>query len=460
MEGNVEQPRVTRIEALLIILGILFIIGISLIVFAADPHIPIFLALLLLIGYSMIKKVNWKVTEKGIIQGVASGIIPILIFMFIGVLISVWVSAGTIPTLIYYSFHLISMEWFLPSVFVATAVIGICIGSSFTTASTIGVSFMALGGMLELDPAMTAGAVVSGALVGDKMSPLSDTTNLAASVSKVDLFEHIRHLLWTTVPLFVIAFIFYTIIGQSPVEADMQTINVLMNDLHESFLVHPATLLPAAVIVILAVRRVSAIPSMAAGIVMGIVVTMFVQPDYSVGDYMTFMQDGFVLESGNDQLDEMLSRGGIQDMMWSVSLLILTLSMGGVLSELGIIEKLLEALSSMVKTTGRLVLSTALTGIGINISLGEQYMSVILTGEAFEQRYEQMGIKRKNLSRVLENAGTLINPLIPYGVSGVFMASVLGVDVLQYLPYALFCLLGPAIVILYGFAGFQIDEKK
>ncbi|WP_158734950.1 Na+/H+ antiporter NhaC [Alteribacillus sp. YIM 98480] len=460
MEDKPIKPRIGKIEAFAILLIILLIIGVSLIRFEAPPHIPIFVSIVLLICYSFLKKVSWKITEKGIVDGVTSGILPILIFILIGVLISIWISAGTIPTLIYYSFVLISTDFFLPSVFVATAIIGVCIGSSFTTASTIGVSFMALGGLLGMNPAMTAGAVVSGALLGDKMSPLSDTTNLASSVSKVDLFEHIRHMLWTTIPLFIITLALYFAIGSTSADADTTTIDALMNELYGYYPIHPLTLLPAVVIVFLAVRKISAIPSMIAGIISGIAVAIIMQPGYAIGDYMLFMQDGFTSQSGNEQLDEMLSRGGIQEMMWPVSLLLLTLSMGGLLSTLGIIDKVLEAISSFVKTTGRLVLSTALTGIGINISLGEQYMSVILTGEAFEQKYKQMGLARKNLSRVLENAGTLINPLIPYGVSGVFMASVLEVDVLQYLPYAFFCLLGPVIVAVYGFTGFSMVKMN
>ncbi|MFB4166127.1 Na+/H+ antiporter NhaC [Alteribacillus sp. JSM 102045] len=460
MEEKYIKPAISKIEAMIVLVSILLIIGVSLIRFEAPPHIPIFISIILLVGYSFIKKVSWKFTEKGIVDGVTSGIIPILIFILIGVLISIWITAGTIPTLIYYSFQLISTEFFLPSVFVVTAVIGVCIGSSFTTASTIGVSFMALGGLLGMNPAMTAGAVVSGALLGDKMSPLSDTTNLASSVSKVDLFEHIRHMMWTTIPMFVISLIVYFAIGHTSSDAQTDTIIGLMNELYGYYSVHPLTLLPAAIIVFLALRKVSAIPAMIAGIVSGIAVAVIMQPGFGIGDYMVFMQDGFTSKSGNEQLDEMLSRGGIQEMMWPVSLLILTLSMGGLLSKLGIIEKVLEAISSLVKTTGRLVLSTALTGIGINISLGEQYMSVILTGEAFEQKYQQIGLARKNLSRVLENAGTLINPLIPYGVSGVFMTSVLEVDVLQYLPYAFFCLLGPVIVTIYGFTGLSMVKNK
>ncbi|SFF02507.1 Na+/H+ antiporter NhaC [Alteribacillus iranensis] len=444
--------------AVIVLSLILTLIAVSLIVFEAPPHIPILLAVMFLIGYGMWREVEWYRIQTGIVDGVRAGIIPILIFIFIGVLISVWISAGTIPTMIYYSFHMISLDFFLPSIFIVTAIVGVCIGSSLTTVSTIGVSFMALGGFMDMNPAVTAGAIVSGAMLGDKMSPLSDTTNLASSVAKVDLFTHIRHMIWTAIPMAVITFIIYLVLGSGSSTGN-GGLDKMMNDLHDHFSVHPISLLPALVIVILAVKRIPAIPAMMGGIVSGFVVILITQPGYSVSDYMTFMQDGFTSHTGNSDLDEMLTRGGIQEMMWPISLLILTLSMGGLLSTLGVINKILSAAQELMNTTGKLVLSTVLAGIGINVTLGEQYMSVILPGEAFVDKYERMGLARENLSRTLENAGTLMNPLIPYGVCGVFMASVLDVDVFAYLPYAIFCLLGPVFALLYGFTGFTMKKN-
>ena len=311
---------------------------------------------------------------------------------------------------------------------------------------------------MDMNPAVTAGAIVSGAMLGDKMSPLSDTTNLASSVAKVDLFTHIRHMIWTAIPMAVITFIIYLVLGSGSSTGN-GGLDKMMNDLHDHFSVHPISLLPALVIVILAVKRIPAIPAMMGGIVAGFVVILITQPGYSVSDYMSFMQDGFTSHTGNSDLDEMLTRGGIQEMMWPISLLILTLSMGGLLSTLGVINKILSAAQELMNTTGKLVLSTVLAGIGINVTLGEQYMSVILPGEAFVDKYERMGLARENLSRTLENAGTLMNPLIPYGVCGVFMASVLDVDVFTYLPYAIFCLLGPVFALLYGFTGFTMKKN-
>ncbi|WP_018923458.1 Na+/H+ antiporter NhaC [Salsuginibacillus kocurii] len=447
-------------EAVAVILGILTVIGVGLIAYEAPPHVPIFFVVMLLVVYSFVRRVPWRETEAGMIQGIQAGIVPIVIFILIGVLISVWMSAGTIPTFIYYSFQVIDPSIFVASVFVVTAVVGVSIGSSFTTASTIGVSFMTLAAMMDMNLALVAGAVVSGALVGDKMSPLSDTTNLASSVGRVDLFEHIRHMMWTTLPAFVITLLLYLIIGSGGTNVDMSALQVLMGEMHEAQIIHPLSLLPAVVIVILAVRRTPAIPTMLAGIGTGLLVTIFMNPGYSVSEFLLFIQEGYAPATENEELNEMLAQGGIEGMMWPVSLLILTLSMGGMLQSFGLIQQLMTMVQSFVKSSGRLITSTVGTALGINLTLGEQYMSVILTGKAYEERYQDLGLARKNMTRAIENGGTLINAIIPYGVSGVFMASVLEVDVLAFAPFAFFCLLGPILALLYGWTGKSMPKEE
>ncbi|MDT8861861.1 Na+/H+ antiporter NhaC [Alkalihalobacillus sp. MEB130] len=447
-------------EALLIIGMILSVIGVSLIHFAAHPHVPIFIVIILIIGYGLLKRVPWPALEEGMIKGVKSGIVPIMIFMLIGVLIAVWMASGTIPTLIAYSFQIVSTDYFLPSAFIATAIMGISVGSAFTTVSTIGVAFMAVGTILGIPMAMVAGAVISGSLVGDKLSPLSDTTNLASSVAKTDLFEHIRHMLWVGIPAFAISLILFIIIGRTNTTVNPESMEEMLTSLQEAAIVHPFALLPAVCIIVMAIMKKSAIPTMILGIVVGIATSIILRGDIMIADWMNLIQNGYMSGAANEEIANILDRGGIQSMMWAVSLLLLTLSMGGLLSVLGVIENLIQSIQGAVKTTGRLVLSTVFTGIGINASLGEQYMSIILTGEAFEKRYKEMGFSGKHLSKVLESGGTVINPLLPYGVSGVFMSSVLGVPVLSYLPFALFCLLCPLITIVYGFTGVSFSKNK
>ncbi|WP_088036183.1 Na+/H+ antiporter NhaC [Evansella clarkii] len=447
-------------EALLIIAIILSVIGVSLIHYGAHPHVPIFIVIIFIIGYGFIKRVPWSDLEEGMIKGVKSGIVPIMIFMLIGVLIAFWMESGTIPTLIAYSLHIVSTDYFLPSAFIATTVVGISLGSAFTTISTIGVAFMAVGSILGIPLPMVAGAVISGALVGDKLSPLSDTTNLASSVAKSDLFEHIRHMLWVGIPAFTISLILFIIIGRTNTTVQPERMEEMLTSLQETAIVHPFALLPAVCIIVMAIMKKSAIPTMIIGITAGLVTSILLRGDILIADWMHLIQNGYISGAANENLANILDRGGIQSMMWAVSLLLLALSMGGLLSVLGVIERLIQLIQGAVKTTGRLVLSTVLSGIGINASLGEQYMSIILTGEAFQKRYKEMGFTGKQLSKVLESGGTVINPLIPYGVSGVFMSSVLGVPVLSYLPFVFFCLLCPLITIVYGFTGVSFSKNN
>ncbi|WP_245579687.1 Na+/H+ antiporter NhaC [Alteribacter aurantiacus] len=453
-----REPKVSRIEAVAVIGMILATIGVSLVYLDAQPHVPIFLVILLLALFNTIKKQPWSFVEEGLVKGIRSGIIPVIIFMLIGILIAVWMQSGTIPTLIAYSFQVISTEYFLPSVFIVTAIVGMAVGSSFTTASTIGIAFMTLGSILGMDLAMVAGAVVSGALLGDKMSPLSDTTNLASSVCKVDLFEHIRHMMWTAVPATLISMVLFFIIGRAQEPTATSEVNEWIATLTANTHVTVFALLPALVMGVMAIRKTPAIPTMIAGIVSGFIVAVILDGQVAASQWMVLVQEGFTATTGTEDIDTLLTRGGIQDMMWATSLLILALGMGGILSRLNIIDTLISAIRSAVNNRGKAVLSTTLSAIGINISLGEQYMSVVLTGEAYEKQYRKLGLKGKHLSKTLEAGGTVINPLIPYGVSGVFMTSVLGVPVLSFLPFAFFCLLCPIITIIYGFTGISMKD--
>ncbi|WP_096187829.1 Na+/H+ antiporter NhaC [Evansella halocellulosilytica] len=461
MGDNNSAIHIRGWESVIILFSILVVIGSSLFLFEAEPHVPIFIVILLLITWGKLRKFEWKTIENGMIKGVQSGIVPVIIFMLIGVLIAVWMKSGTIPTLIAFSFEIISIEYFLLSVFLVTAIIGISIGSSFTTASTIGVAFMALGTALDFNLAMVAGAVVSGAMFGDKMSPMSDTTNLASSVCKVDLFEHIRHMLWTTIPAFIITGIIFFTISSGAETANISQVEAWIEAFASVTTVHWLAMLPAIVMLFAAIKKLPAIPTMILGIVSGVAVSVVLQQGgVNISEWMSLIQNGFEASTGNEQVDDILSSGGIQSMMWAVSLLLLALSMGGILSELNVIQSLMSAIHKLVETRGKIVLSTVLSGIGINLSLGEQYMSVVLTGEAYERRYKEMGYTGKHLSKVLESGGTVINPLIPYGVSGVFMASVLNVPVLSFAPFAFFCLLCPIITVIYGFTGVSMKKQQ
>ncbi|WP_050614555.1 Na+/H+ antiporter NhaC [Bacillus testis] len=431
-------------EAALILFLIIALLSTGIIYFSVSPHLPMIFSIMLLLAFGFIKKVPIKEMERGLLEGASSGLGAIYIFFFIGMLISSWMISGTIPTLMYYGFQLFSEMPLYFSAFIVTSIVGICIGSAFTTSATIGVAFLGMASAVDASLAVTAGAIVSGAFLGDKMSPLSDTTNLASETVGVPLFEHIKNMLWTTVPGFVISAAIFFVLSPAAGEKTGD-IAAFLHALQENSFISPLALLPFVVVALMAILRVSAIPTLSFGILSAIIIAFLQDSAVTVQQMADILFSGFVMESDLPQLNDVLSRGGIESMMFSVSLVLLALGMGGLLFRLGIIPSLLNAIEASLKNVFSLITATALTAIGINFFIGEQYLSILLTGKTYEGQYDKLGYARKTLARVLEDTGTVINPLIPWGVSGVFVSGVLGVSTLDYLPFAFFCLMGPVL---------------
>lgn len=445
-------------EALILILLILGGVSFSIIKYEAVPHIPIVLAIFVLFLYGMIKRVSVKDLENGMIEGAKSGLGAVMIFFFIGMLISSWMASGTIPTFIYLALEFVNGKFFYCVVFIVTSLVGVSIGSSLTTAATLGVAFMSVSSALEFSLPITAGAIISGAFFGDKMSPLSDTTNLASMTVKVDLFEHIKNMMWTTGPAFLLSLILFAFLSPSEASASFAKISLLKETLQSLNLVHLYSLLPFILLSFLAIKRVSAIITLSAGILSSIVLAFFIQEDFTFSMMMKLLFSGFEMKSGLEEIDMLLGRGGMESMMFSITLVLLALALGGLLFKLGIIEALLSGISAFLNKVPLLVFSTVTTAIGINFLVGEQYLSILLTGNTFERPFKKAGLHLKNLSRILEDAGTVINPLVPWGVCGVFLAGVLGVETFDYAPYTFFCLLSPIITLFFGFTGFRITK--
>ncbi|MBN3523570.1 Na+/H+ antiporter NhaC [Paenibacillus apiarius] len=448
---------VTLKESMFLLVVLLAIIGTCIIGLGLSPQVPILISLGAVILFAKFKGVSWEIIHKGIQNGIMPGLIPILIFMLIGALISVWIAAGTIPTIMVYGFGILSAKFFLPSVFVICALVGITVGSSFTTISTVGIAFFGMGQIMGYHSALTTGAIISGAFLGNNISPLSDTTNLASAIAEVDLFDHIRNMMRTMIPSFIISLVFFGVAGHAKVLSTGAQIDELVNTLHSSFTISAVTLIPVLVLFLCAWRKIPAIPTLLLSIASTICITYIYHPHTSFVEISNLMQDGFISHTGVESVDVLLTRGGMQSMMWSVSLILLALSLGGLLVELNIIKTLISKISAFVSTKGKLILMTALCAIGINILLGEQYLSIILPGEAFKPQFEELNLHPRNLSGIVANAGAAFNALIPWGVSGVFITGTLGVSTLEYLPFAIFCIIAPVINILLGFL---IKEKK
>lgn len=448
------KPIEAAITTLIILGGISYFIIYSQMV----PHIPIMLALIGLMCYGILKKVKIADLESGMTEGAKSGMGAVLIFFFIGMLVSSWMASGTIPTFVYLAMELVNGKFYFAIVFIVTAFIGISIGSAFTTAATLGVAFISVSTAMGISPVITAGAIVSGAFFGDKMSPLSDTTNLASMVVGVDLFEHIRNMAWTTVPAFFISFILFAFLSPENIPSNFENMKVIKLSLLEMNLVHWYSIIPFLVLAILAIKKVSAIITLSTSILSSLLIAIVVQKGFHLQELLTILYSGYKSESGIKEVDDLLTRGGMESMLFSISLVLLALSMGGLLIRIGILPSLLDIAQKFLRRTSALIGAAAATAIGINFLVGEQYLSILLTGNAYKENFKKAGLEAKNLSRVLEDAGTVINPLVPWGVSGIFMANVLGVSTLDYLPFAFFCLLSPIMTVIFGITGFSISH--
>ena len=439
-------------EAVGLLLLILAVIFLSLFLLKTEPHIALLNCLLVILLIGLLRGFGWKKLEEGIIKGIQSGIQPIVILGLIGMLIGAWMSSGTIPTIMTYALTIINPDYLLITSLFSCMVISSLVGSSFTTVSTIGVALMGAGIAIGLPIEWVAGAIISGACFGDKMSPMSDTTNFASGVAKVDLFTHIRHMSLTTIPSILITTVIFFILGRmAPIDVtSLSEMKIMVLAIESQVQVSSLTLLSPIIVIILAIKRIPVIPSLIIGIVTAAITAVSIQ-GISFSQFLHVLQNGTSFSIENEQISNMLNRGGLQSMMWSISLILIAFAFGGLLDSLKIIPTLLNGLIDRIHSKGQLILSTASSSLGVNLLTGEQYLSILIPGQSFKSLYEDMELDRKYLSRTLEDAGTLINPLIPWGVSGAFFAQTLGVPVLAFLPFAFFLYLSPAFTILYGF---------
>ncbi|TWT25949.1 Na+/H+ antiporter NhaC [Planomicrobium sp. CPCC 101110] len=446
-------------ESMLLVALIVASISVSLIKFGAVPHLPILFSILLLICYGLLKKVPYRQLESGLVQGAGAGMSAVFLFFFIGILISTWMMSGTIPTLIYAGFHLITPLFFFAIVFVVSSIVGLAVGSSLTTVATVGVAFIGMATVLDVSLAITAGAIVSGAFFGDKMSPVSDTTNLASSIADVDLFAHIRNMGWTTIPAFVLSLLIFAVLSPDVVLNDIEKIQEFQDGLLATGTIHWYAVLPLVALVVLTLKKVPAMMNLAVSSILAIALS-YLHQSYQMSEVFGILFGGFVSETGVADVDALLTRGGMESMFFTIGLVLLSLSMGGLLFTLGVVQALLGKVESLLNKVSSVIAAAAMTAVGINLLIGEQYLSILLTGQAFRGQFDKLGLAGKNLSRVMEDAGTVVNPLVPWSVCGIFITSVLGVSTLSYLPFAFFCLLCPVLTVVFGFTGKTLTYKK
>lgn len=459
MFNLVQHRKPSKKEAVISILIVFFILGFPMMAIRdMVPHIPILLALICLIVYGRARGISFDKMQDSMAESVHTSMGAIYLFFFIGILVTALMMSGAIPSLIYFGLNIISSKTFYLSSFLATAIIGIAIGSSLTTVATLGVALMSISNAFGLNPAITAGAIVSGAFFGDKMSPLSDTTGIAASIVGIDLFDHIKNMMYTTIPAFIVSAIAFTLMSLGQDAASLDGIESFRSSILATGLVHSYSLLAFGVLILLSIRRIPAVLTLIYTSLASLLISKL-HSSYSMGQLAKFFFDGFSMDGLSQDIGSLVSRGGISSMFFTMTIVILALSLGGLLFGLGIIPSILNSLNQVLDSPSRVSTCVVATALGVNLIVGEQYLSILLAGRTFKPIYDQLGLHPKNLSRTLEDSGTVINPLVPWGVCGAFSTSMLGVATLAYLPFAIFCYTSLILTVIVGLTGLTMTRS-
>lgn len=452
------KKEISFVLALLPLIIMITAMAITIVVLEGDPHIPLMIGTAVAALVAKKSGYKWKDIEESMYKGIKLALPAIVIIILVGLTIGSWIGGGIVATMVFYGLKMMTPSFFLVSICVICALVTLAIGSSWSTMATIGVAGMGIGISMGLPAAMIAGAIISGAYFGDKLSPLSDTTNLASGLTGTDLFEHIKFMLITTIPSFLIALTVYWFFGKSYAGGDAVSfadINSTMAALQENFHISPWLLAVPLIVIGLVIFKVPAIPAIVVGIVLGFFSQLFVQGD-TLSVAVSTLQDGYVIEAGNSMVNELFNRGGIDDMMYTVSLTIVAMTFGGILENTGILHTIVKQILKMANTAKRLIITTVFSSFATNISCSEQYISIVVPARMYAKSYEEQNLHSKNLSRAVEDGGTLTSVFVPWNTCGVFILATLGVHAFQYAPYAILNFTVPLLSIILTLMGKSI----
>ena len=447
-----------KIEALLPIVVLLaLMIGNYILEWGQDPHIPVLIACAVAMGVGYLCGVSYKDMLTGFLDAVNQSMEAIIIILCVGCMIGSFTWCGTIPAVVFYGLKLLSPAIFLPFICILCAAVGISLGSAWTVTATLGVAFMAIGTTMGLNPALVAGAVLSGACCGDKFSPMSDSTNLAAGSAQTGLFDHVGAMITTTFPSLVIALILYAVLGlKATGEYDPSLANELSAAITDHYAyMSPILLIPVLLICVVALLKIPAIPSVLLVSAVGCIFAVIFQ-GATFSDCITMVHYGYEAETGNVLCDKLVNRGGMDSMLWTNNLVIIAVGFGGVLQKIGMVESLLGGLIKKVKTPFQLIVVTMVTGAFCITTMCDQYLGLIIPASMYKDKYDEMGLGRNMLSRTLEDCGTLWSPLVPWSSCGAYHAGILGVSTFAYMPFVFMNIINPIFALVTVALGINI----
>lgn len=460
----------TILEALIPVVAMLLVlfIGKGVLGFSTEPLLIIVACVAAFIAWRV--GCTWDDMLDEISQKIAKGMPAILILITVGAMVGTWMTSGTIPMMIYYGVQIVSPKWLLVTAFLITCLVSVATGTSWGSVATMGVALMGIASALGVNPAATAGAVIAGSYFGDKISPLSDTTNLAPLAAGSNLYEHIGHMFWTTVPATIVSLVVYAIVGlnaNTAASATSEAVTNMMAQLDQMYDWNILILLPVILVLAGSLLKLPTIPVMILSTVVAGVEGIFMQ-GISLGNVLTSTVSGFnvtmITRPGFDaanaafEVTKLLNRGGMNGIMSTTLLVFCAFCFAGIMSRAGCLEVVLKAILSVAKTTGSLILATVISCITMALTTGNSYLSILIPGEMFRDAYKERGLHPKNLSRTLEDAGTVFVPLVPWSAAGAYMTATLGVETLDYLPWAILCYTGFIFAIIYGYTGIGIAK--
>jgi NhaC family Na+:H+ antiporter len=416
---------------------------------------------------------RWTDLFDGVTNAISSALPALIILLMIGALAGTWMLSGVVPAMIYYGLDILNPTIFLFATCAICSIVSLATGSSWSTVATVGIALLGIGKALGMHEGMIAGAIISGAYFGDKMSPLSDTTNLAPAMAGTDLVTHIRHMVWTTGPSIVITLLLFLIIGfaQSKTDAPV-SVSQLQDAIASKFTISPFLFLVPTAVIAMIVKRVPAVPALFAGALLGGLFAVLFQPRLlsevatSGGQFwqvaymavINAMTTDIAITTSDPLVNELLQTGGMNGMMGTIWLIICAMTFGGIMEAAGMLQRITNSILSVAKTDGSLIASTAGTCVIFNVTASDQYLAIVVPGRMFAQEYRNRGLAPENLSRTLEDSGTVTSALVPWNTCGAYHAGVLGVATMSYLPFAFFNIISPLMTVLYGYMGWKITR--
>ena len=473
---QIKSP--TILQALFPIIFLVVLLTINVSVFGDDALSgSIQIVLILSSAFASIIAFNlgftWLEIQKGIVKSINSSIPSILILFLVGSLAGSWLLSGIVPAFIYYGIQILNAKIFLFAACIICIVVSMATGSSWTTSATIGIALIGIGRALDISDGLVAGAILSGAYFGDKMSPLSDTTNLAPAMAGSDLISHIKYLSLTTVPSIIISLIIFIILGLNISDnIGSNNAEIISNSILDKFYISPILFIVPLVVIILIYNKIKAVPALFVGVILGSVFALIFQSNLVLevsnsssnswkalfSGTMISLYGSISIDASNEMVSKLLSSSGMFGMLDTIWLVICAMIFGGVMEKAGFLKKIISIILNKIKSTGSLISSTAGTCIFFNLTASDQYISIVVPGKMYSSIYKEKDLAPENLSRTLEDSGTVTSVLVPWNTCGAYHASVLNVATLTYLPFCFFSLISPIMTILFAYLRIKIKK--